>query len=81
MLSKATLGVAAAASLALGALFAPVTASANYSHCDEQPEATGCPGYYTGEPGNLGANQHGAPKGAAQAHVRLGRTQPMYHKG
>ena len=41
MLSKATLGVAVAASLAIGALFAPVTASANYSHCDEQPEAMG----------------------------------------
>jgi hypothetical protein len=81
MFSKTTLGVAAAASLALGALLAPVAASANYSHCDEQPEATGCPGYYTGEPGNLSANQQAAPKKPVHAHSHLAPTRNAPQKG
>jgi hypothetical protein len=78
---KTTLGVAAAASLALGALFAPVTASANYSHCDEQPEAVGCPGNYPGAPGTMGSYQQVSPKKPVHAHSRPAPTRNTPQKG
>ena len=81
MLSKTALGVAAAASLALGTLLAPVTAFANYSHCDEQPEAAGCPGYYTGALGTQGSYQQVAPKKPVHAHSRLAPTRNAPQKG
>jgi len=78
---KTALGIAAAASLTLGTLLAPVAASANYSLCDEQPEAKGCPGYYTGEPGNLGSNHQVAPKKSVHAHSYKAPTRNAPQKG
>ena len=68
MLTKTTLVLAAAMSLALGTLaLTPATAVAasrlilvNYSHCYENPSALKCPGYFESEqdtlPGNLADN-------------------------
>jgi hypothetical protein len=78
---KTALGIAAAASLTLGTLLAPVAASANYSLCDEQPEAKGCPGYYQGEPGNLGFNQKVTPKKSVHAHSYKAPTRNAPQKG
>ena len=68
MLTRTTLVLAAAMSLALGTLaLTPATAFAasklilvNYSHCYENPSAPKCPGYFESEqdtlPGNLADN-------------------------
>jgi hypothetical protein len=79
MLSKTAIGVAAAASLTLGAFFAPVSAFAaaegqglilvNYGHCGEEPDAPDCRTYdMPGQPAPQGSNQQSAPKVRLHAH-------------
>ena len=80
MLSKTAIGFAAAASLTLGTLVAPVSAFAspqqgqglilvNYGHCSEEPDAPDCRTYdMPGQPAPQGSNRQVAPKISRHAH-------------
>jgi hypothetical protein len=63
MLRNTTIALAAAASLMLGA-GALTPALANYSQCDEQPNAEGCPTYAV-----PALNQHAATRHANNRHA------------
>jgi len=63
MLRNTTIAFAAAASVMLGA-GALTPALANYSQCDEQPNAEGCPTYAAPT-----LSQHAAPRHANNRHA------------
>ena len=57
---KTLVGLAATASLAVGAAAALTPAMANYDRCYENPAATGCPGNYdvTKKPFHVASHSH-----------------------
>jgi hypothetical protein len=68
MIRNTAIALAAAASLMLGA-GALTPASANYSLCDEQPNAEGCPTYAAPVPNGRAAIAHPYNHRQASAHT------------
>ena len=71
MLRNTAIALAAAASLMLGA-GALTPALANYSQCDEQPNAEGCPTYAAPAPNGRAAIAHANSRHASAHSRKLG---------